>query len=315
MGKRRAGLIMPVMRMLVTGGAGFIGSNLAKHLATEGHDVVAVDDFSSAHWNNLVGFTGDVLTLDTAEDLSPLVKAGPFDVIFHQASITDTTVVDQRKMMHNNVDAFRQLLDLSIGWGSRMVWASSCSIYGQGPVPMKESQPPQPLNVYAYSKLAMERLADRYRSRLKHPIVGLRYSNVYGPGEAHKGKFASMIHQLAKQMRAGKRPRIFYHGQQKRDFVYIGDVVQINVKAMTAKAGGVFNAGAGDSWSFNDVVAQLNRVLKTSLEPDYFENPYSFTQDWTQTDLTESRAKLGYEPEYDLKKGVDAYFASGALGV
>src|SRR5437868_3641520 len=254
-------------------------------------------------------------TLDAASDLSPLNKLGPFDAIFHQASITDTTVTDQRKMMHNNVDALPQNLGLAAQWKSQVIWASSCSIYGQGPAPMKESQPPQPLNVYAYSKLAMERLADRYRDKLKQPIVGLRYSNVYGPGEAHKGKFASMIHQLAKQMRSGKRPRIFYHGQQKRDFVYIGDVIQANLKAAEANVGGVFNAGAGNAWSFNEVVEHLNRVLKTDLQPDYFENPYSFTQDWTQTDLTQSRKVLGYEPQFDLAKGVDAYYQSGCLGI
>jgi ADP-L-glycero-D-manno-heptose 6-epimerase len=302
------------VRVLVTGGAGFIGSNLAKQLIADGHDTVAVDDFSSAHWSDLVGFPGDVVTADLAADLSPLARLGPFDVIFHQASITDTTVMDQRKMMQNNVEAFRQLLDLATKWGSRTVWASSCSIYGQGAVPMKESQPPQPLNVYAYSKLAMERLADRYRPKLSQPIVGLRYSNVYGPGEAHKGKFASMIYQLARQMRAGQRPRIFTAGQQRRDFVYIADVLQANLKAMAAKTSGVFNAGAGNAWSFNEVVAQLNRVLKTDLPPDYFENPYSFTQDWTQTDLTFAREKLGYQPQFDLAKGIDAYHASGALG-
>src|SRR5439155_8688779 len=104
-------------------------------------------------------------------------------------------------------------------------------------------------------KVAMERLALHYAPKLAHPIVGLRYSNVYGPGEAHKGKLASMIYQLAAQMRAGKRPRIFRSGQQKRDFVYIDDAVQANVRAMTAKESGVFNAGVGRSWSFNDVVA------------------------------------------------------------
>ena len=303
------------MRILITGGAGFIGSNLARRLAVEHHDTVALDDFSSASWKNLIDYTGDVLTLDLAGDVSRLKSAGPFEVIFHEASITDTTVLDQRHMMSNNHEGFRNLLDLAVAWGSRVVWASSCSIYGQGAVPMKEAQPPQPLNVYAYSKLAMEHLAARYQPRLAHPIVGLRYSNVYGPGEDHKGKFASMIHQLAKQMRAGQRPRIFRAGQQRRDFVYVEDVVQANLRALAATRGGIFNAGAGAAWSFNEVIAELNRVLKTSLEPDFFENPYSFTQDWTQTDLTESSRVLDYTPQYDLKRGIDAYFASGKLGM
>jgi ADP-L-glycero-D-manno-heptose 6-epimerase len=303
------------VRIVVTGGAGFIGSNLVRRLARDGHETVAVDDFSSASWPNLVDYAGDVLTVDTYTNLTTLAALGRFDLIFHQASITDTTVHDQRKMMTNNVESFRHILNWAVDTGARVIWASSCSIYGQGPVPMKESQPPNPLNVYAFSKLQMERLARLYESKLKHPIVGLRYSNVYGPGENHKGKFASMIHQLAKQMRSGQRPRVFEFGEQKRDFVYVNDVVQANLKAMHAKQSGIFNAGAGASWTFNQVIAELNRVLGTNVEPDYFKNPYSFTQDWTQTDLAESTRVLGYKPEYDLKRGIDAYFESGALGV
>jgi ADP-L-glycero-D-manno-heptose 6-epimerase len=299
----------------VTGGAGFVGSNLVRRLVADGHQALVVDSFLSASWKNLADYTGDVLTLDLSGDLSPLEKLDRFDVIFHQASITDTTVHDQHLMMRNNVEAFRKLLDLAARWKARVIWASSCSIYGRGPVPMKESQPPDPLNVYAFSKLVMEHLARDWQPRLAHPIVGLRYSNVYGPGEDHKGKFASMIHQLAKQMRQGKRPRLFTAGQQKRDFVYIDDVVQANLQAMTSRESGSFNAGAGASWSFNEVVAQLNRVLKTALQPDYFENPYTFTQDWTETDITRSRQAFGYEPKYDLARGIEAYSASGRLGV
>lgn len=300
--------------MLVTGGAGFVGSNLARRLVADSHDVVVADDFSSGDWKNLTQFQGDVLTLDVAGAIDPLKAAGPFDVIFHEASITDTTVMDQRKMMHNNVEAFRNILELAATWGSRLVWASSAATYGRGPSPMKESHKAEPLNVYGYSKLAMERLALRYAGRLKHPIVGLRYFNVYGAGENHKGKFASMIGQLARQMRAGKRPRVFTDGEQKRDFVYIDDVIEANLAGMRCKSPGVFNVGSGAASSFNQVVQQLNRVLKVDLPPEYFENPYDFFQTWTEADLTESRKTLGYAPKFDLPRGVDAYHVSGHLG-
>jgi ADP-L-glycero-D-manno-heptose 6-epimerase len=302
------------VKILVTGAAGFIGSNLSLQLAAAGHDVIAADDFSSAHWSNLTEFRGELATLDVARYDALTLRLERCDIIFHQASITDTTVTDQHRMTFNNVEGFRNILKLAEQWDSQMVWASSASIYGQGPAPMKESNKPQPLNVYAYSKLAMENLADHVQQKLGRPIVGLRYFNVYGPGEDHKGKFASMIHQLAKQMRGGKRPRIFTGGEQRRDFVYVDDVVQANLKALEAKEGGVFNVGSGQSWSFNQVVAELNRALQTDLSPDYFENPFSFTQDWTEADLAESRRCFGYEPKFDLARGIDAYLASGKLG-
>ncbi len=312
------------MRILVTGGAGFIGSNLAKWLAVEGHDVTVADSFQSGHFSNLVAFSGDVLTLKGSDDLESMIRRGPFDVIFHQASITGVVGADgadltgaiqqQHLMMRNNVETFRGILDWTAKTQARLIWASSCSIYGRGPVPMRESQQPDPLNIYAYSKLLMERLANRYAPKCTQPIIGLRYTNVYGPGEAHKGKLASMIQQLAIQMRAGKQPRVFRAGQQKRDFVYIVDALQANLRAMTAPYPGVYNVGCGKSNTFNEVIAHLNRVLKTNLEPDYFDNPYGFTQDATEADLTEARRRLGYEPQFDLGKGIDAYLASGRLG-
>ena len=301
------------MKVLVTGGAGFIGSNLAKAYASAGHDVVAADTFASAGWHNLAGDT-----------LERLLRLGPFDLISHQASITGvidtstgTTLPEHEltpRMLHNNIEMFRDLLDHAVLTGARVIWASSCSVYGQGQVPMKESHPRHPLNSYAFSKVAMERMASRYAGDLAHPIIGLRYSNVYGPGEAHKGKLASIIQQLAVQMKAGKRPRIFTAGEQKRDFVYIDDVVQANLKAESATESGNFNAGAGAAWTFNEVVKQLNRVLDTAFEPDYFDNPYGFTQDWTQTDLTRVRDAISYEPAFDLERGMTAYAESGELG-
>jgi ADP-L-glycero-D-manno-heptose 6-epimerase len=308
------------VRVLVTGGAGFIGSNLAQRLAKDGHDVTAADSFLCASWKNLIDYPGDVLTLKDHDDVTSMRNLGRFDVIFHQASITGVIAADgsdfsdAHRMMRNNVETFREILNWANETQARVVWASSCSVYGRGAVPMKESQKLDPLNTYAFSKLCMERLARRYEKKLTHPIVGLRYSNVYGPGEDHKGKLASMIHQLACQMKAGKRPRIFRAGQQKRDFVYIDDVVSANLAAMHSKTSGSFNAGAGRSWSFNEVVAELNRVLKTKLEPEYFDNPYAFTQDWTETDQSKAKTELGYESKFDLKSGIDAYHASGQLG-
>jgi ADP-L-glycero-D-manno-heptose 6-epimerase len=308
------------LKILITGGAGFIGSNLARTLAREGHDVTAADSFLSADWKNLIDFSGDVLTLRDGQDIESMRRLGSFEVIFHQAAITGviaadgSAIGDAHPMLRNNVESFRALLDFAVECRARVVWASSCSVYGRGAVPMTESQPVDPLNTYAFSKVLKERLARRYGKRLAHPIVGLRYSNVYGPGEDHKGRLASMIHQLARQMRAGKRPRIFTAGQQKRDFVYIDDVVQANLCALRSKESGVFNAGAGRSWSFNEVVAELNRVLGTDLAPDYFENPYGFTQDWTETDQSLASQKIGYQPRYDLRAGIEAYNASGMLG-
>lgn len=303
------------MRILVTGGAGFIGSNLAHALAARGHDVVVADNFMSGAWGNLARFRGDLRTLDIADESNLADRIDPCQIIFHQASITDTTVTDQRRMMHNNVEGFRNILETACRWESRVVWASSASVYGQGPAPMSEKQDVDPLNPYAFSKAIMEPLAERYAAKLKKPIVGLRYFNVYGPGEDHKGKFASMIHQLARQMLAGRRPRIFTDGEQRRDFVYVQDVVQANLLAAEAAAGGVYNIGSGRAESFNEVVRRLNEVLRTNLQPDYFENPYTFTQDWTEADLSVSKKNLGYEAKYPLAEGIAAYHATGKLGI
>jgi ADP-L-glycero-D-manno-heptose 6-epimerase len=298
------------MRILVTGGAGFIGSNLAKRLEREDptREVVVLDDFSNGDFNNLVDFHGNVITggCDAAE------PCGRCEVIFHEASITDTTVMDQNKMMTNNVEGFRNVLGWAAKWKARVVWASSAATYGNLPAPNRMSDVSRPLNVYGYSKLAMERLARRWSAEHPDlPIVGLRYFNVYGPGEQHKGKFASMIWQLSRQMKLGKRPRIFTAGEQKRDFVSIEDVIAVNLLAMNTnkvRGAAVFNAGCGKAATFNEVIAGLNAAMKMKLEPVYFENPYGFFQNHTEADISETVRDLGYCPMYtDIAQGIAHY--------
>lgn len=304
------------MRALVTGAAGFIGSNLAHTLAAEGHDVVALDDFSAGSFENLRGFSGDVVAACAGDAGYWSKRVGKIDVVFHQAAITDTTVTDQFKMMRVNVEAFRDLLNWAAKAGvKKVVYASSAGVYGDGPVPMKETGPRRPMNVYAFSKNTMEKVAsDFQRTHPRMGIVGLRYFNVFGPRELYKGKYASMIWQLSLQMKAGKRPRIFEHGEQYRDHIYVKDVVRANILASGKKGRGVYNVCTGKKTTFNEIIKFLNASLGTALAPDYFKNPYSFYQNETLGDPGAAVRDFGFSAEYSVEKGIRDYFA-GPLAV
>ena len=154
----------------------------------------------------------------------------------------------------------------------------------------------------------MDNLANRVANGVSGwIIVGLRYFNVYGPREAHKGTPASMIYLLSRQMKAGQRPRIFKHGEQQRDFVYVKDIVAGSILALQAKESGIYNLGSGQARSFNELVDILNRSLGTDLKPDYIDNPHAHYQNFTQADLTRVRQSLGFEPKYPLEAGVADY--------
>ncbi len=300
------------MRVLITGGAGFIGSNLALTLQEMFPDakIYVLDNFSSGHFKNLTGFRGEVITGDIRDrDLWEYVRRHfTFDVIFHKAAITDTTVQDQRLMMETNADSFRFILDLAVEWGAKVIYASSAGVYGKTPPPMREEEGLQPENIYGFSKLMMDRIAQSYMERYPDiRIVGLRYFNVYGPREQFKGKSASMIYQLTLKMIHGQKPRLFKWGEQRRDFVYIKDAVKANILALERDVSGIFNVGTGEARSFNEIVDILNRELGTSYEVEYFDCPYDFYQEFTQADLTKAKDVLGYEPEYSLEEGVREY--------
>lgn len=299
--------------ILVTGGAGFIGSNLTLALQEKYPDarIVVVDDFRSGNFKNLQGYRGDLVAADLSRlDWPAQFKDQAFDAIFHEASITDTTVHDQFIQVHDNVEGFRRLLEFAMPNHTPVVYASSAATYGIAATIMREDQTPAPANAYAFTKVQLDNLARHYSRR--HPpwrIVGVRYFNVYGPQEAHKQAAASMIYQLYRQMKAGRRPRVFKFGEQKRDFVYVKDVVAFTMQALAAPRSAVYNCGSGRAFSFNEIIAELNQNLGTTLEPDYFDNPYSFYQPHTEADLTLSRMELNYSPQYPPVSGIADYVA------
>lgn len=296
-------------KYLVTGGAGFIGSNIAFALEGERKARVAVlDNFSSGSYKNLLGFGGDVI----ADDILArgwFARAGKVDAVFHQAAVVDTTEADQRKMMAANVDGFRNVLEYALEYGvKRVIYASSAAVYGNSPCPMHEDQTPTPENVYGFSKAIMDNVARDFAAAHKDmTIVGLRYFNVYGPREYYKGKMASMVFQLYNQLKAGRRPRIFKFGEQMRDFVYVKDLVRGNLNALDAKKSCVCNLATGKPGNFNEVIEALNKALKTDLAPEYFDNPYGFYQNKTQADLRQAKALLNYRPEWSLADGIADY--------
>lgn len=302
------------MRLLVTGGCGFIGSRLALALEREGHDVTVVDHAQRAE--NLCGFRGKYIEADISTPRFWDSFAEQVDCVFHEAACTDTTITDETFMHLQNADAFIALLQWAERNGTDVIYASSAAVYGAAPSPQTVGIAERPLNAYGRSKLAAD---EEVRSRLSQSpikIIGLRYFNVYGPGEAHKGHMASMICRLAQAMRRGERPRIFTDGEQRRDQIYVDDVVAGNLLALKASKNqsGIYNIGTGHAVSFNAIVRELNNVLHTDLPPVYFKNPYPFYQNHTEADMRRTMEALGFSPRFDLAGGMRAYAESGLLG-
>lgn len=297
--------------LLVTGGAGFIGSNLTLALQEKFPDarLTVIDDFRSGDFKNLAGYRGDFIaqnlaTLDWREQFGD----EKFNAIFHLASITDTTNHDQFEQVHDNVESFRRILNFARPTKTRIIYASSASTYGATTEASVESNSAAPANAYSFSKVIMDNLS--MRAAAESPdwiIVGLRYFNVYGPHEAHKGVPASMVYHLAQQIKAGQRPRIFKHGEQKRDFVYVKDAVKGSILALEATESGIYNLGSGQARSFNELVDILNKYLGTKLTADYIDNPHAHYQNFTEADFNNARSALGYAPQFSLEAGVKDY--------
>ncbi|MDD5195057.1 MAG: ADP-glyceromanno-heptose 6-epimerase [Candidatus Omnitrophica bacterium] len=302
------------MKVLVTGAAGFIGANVVKILENKGAQVYALDDFSSANFKNLEGAKAEVVCADVCDEKA-IAKLPAVDAVIHEAAITDTTFKDDKKMIMVNFEGFKNIFNFAARKKAKLVYISSAAVYGSGPSPMKETQKPQPLNAYAYSKYLCDCFSMPIMKKKILPLLlGIRYFNVYGPGEHHKGAAASMIYQLYLQMKAGKRPCVFKFGEQKRDFIYVLDAARITVDALVAKTNTIVNVGTGKARSFNDIISAINTSMKTNLEPDYFDNPYvSAYQNLTEADITHLKKVIKNPPQYSLEDGISDYVKNHLL--
>ena len=305
--------------ILITGGAGFIGSNLAFYFQENYPEsrVIVFDKFRSdetfsngnlksfGHFKNLIGFNGIVISGDITNksDLEKLTDY-KIDYIFHEAAISDTTVSDQEIMMKTNVDTFHNLIKIAIKNNSPFVYASSAATYGNSNVFKVGCENPN--NVYGFSKLMMDNLARKYMQEVNIPITGLRYFNVYGPREYYKNKTASMILQFGLQLLKGDNAKLFV-GSDKilRDFIFVEDIIQANIKALNPKKSGIYNVGTSKARSFQDIVNILKSELNIDKEDIYIPNPFAKQyQFFTEADIEDTQKYLDYNPNFSLEEGI-----------
>lgn len=310
--------------ILITGAAGFIGSSLAFYFQENYPEarVVAFDCFRSGetfsngnlksfgHFKNLLGFKGIVVSGDINDKvaLKELEDNYSFDYIFHEAAISDTTVLEQDVMMKTNVNAYEDLLKIAIKHNANMVYASSAATYGDSD--RFEIGYEQPNNAYGFSKVMMDNVTAEYLKKdLDISIVGLKYFNVYGNREFFKNSTASMVVQFGHQIMKGLTPKLF-EGSDKilRDFIYIEDIIQANIKACAPKKSGVYNVGTGKARSFEDIVNILQKELEIDNGKEYIPNPFVGSyQFFTEANIESTKENLNYDPKYTMEDGIKAY--------
>ena len=323
------------MYIIVTGAAGFIGSNLVKALNERGEtNIIAVDNLKRADkFRNLVDC--EIADYLDKEEFLDLLQDGAFDesvaAVLHQGACSDTMETDGRYMMENNYRYSISLLDFCQNEEVPFLYASSASVYGGGTVFRESREFEAPLNVYGYSKFLFDQYVRRMWNERTGQVVGFRYFNVYGPREQHKGRMASVAFHFFNQYRAEGKVRLFEgcdgygNGEQRRDFVSVEDVVRVNLHFLDhPEQSGIFNLGTGASQTFNDVaVATVNACRKAKGEPpstldqlreqgviEYTAFPEALRgkyQSFTQADVATLR-NAGYDaPFLTVEQGVARY--------
>ena len=302
--------------IILTGGAGFIGSNLLASLNAKGITDVLVVDRRGVNFRNLADlrFSDFITPEDFTRALERKSLPARIEAIFHQGACADTTCTDGRYMIENNFTFSRLSLDFALARKVPLVYASSAAVYGASRAfaPTRENE--RPLNLYGLSKLAFDNHARSVAAKSESTVAGLRYFNVYGPRESHKGKMASMVYQLYRQLKSSGRARLFAGsdgyagGEQRRDFVFVDDVVRVNLALAEGPVrSGIFNVGTGNSRTFNDVARTIIVRLGAGAI-DYVPFPEDLTgkyQSFTQAELSALR-NAGYTAPFStLQDGIN----------
>lgn len=282
--------------IVVTGGAGFIGSNIVKGLNEQGRkDILVVDDLTDGtKFANLVDL--DIADYMDKDEFIAAIIAGEdldIDVIFHQGACSSTTEWNGKFMLENNHDYSKDLLHYCLDFNIPFLYASSAATYGGRSDNFIEDRTyEKPLNVYGYSKFLFDQYVRAILPQADSQICGFRYFNVYGPRETHKGSMASVAFHLNEQINKGEKPKLFEGSDNfKRDFIYVDDVVNVNLWFWKNNISGIFNCGTGRAESFQTVAdAVLNYHQKGEIDyipfPDHLKGRY---QSFTQADLTKFR--------------------------
>lgn len=298
--------------VLVTGGAGFIGSNIAEALVERGDRVRVLDNLSSGNLANLAGFENDVeFVQGDVGDAAIVAKAMQgIDLVFHQAALASVPMSVAKPLASHAACAtgtLNVLHEARLAGVRRVVYAASSSAYGNQPTASKrESDPVMPLSPYGAAKLAGEAYCQAFASSYPIETVCLRYFNVFGPRQDPNGEYSAVIPKFITLMLEGKRPTIFGDGLQSRDFVYIANVVRGNLLAADAPqaSGRVINMATGSSVSLLELLRQLNRLLKMDVQP-HFEPARAGDVRDSQADITLARQLLKYEPEVSFGEGLE----------